>query len=466
MARPGSPHHIVAVLLLPLLTGCGHNTDGMRILEDLRADGLLRDDGDEPAPQLQRTGMHRSWSFPVEGELSLSRLLEAADRLNPRIAAARARIGTAGARAWQASLYPNPSLELESENVRPSGGGFGVSETTVGMKQPIIISGRRKAAVAVGEARMSAERWELERVRRQVHGRIRREVTEIAYYRQAISLHEELRVRAQRTLNVAQTRFEARAAPESEAIRARVERTSLGLAIERLRGDMAAASERLDSVLGGHHVDLNRVGGAALESAPVEQLPALDQLLATVRTTHPAVLADEANVEAAGRQVDLERALRHSDITVRLGVGVSHADDEGFVEAGVGIPLPISDQNQGNILAARFGVIRARQEAAATSNELTGTLAETYRRWESAAARLAVFEEQIRAGAQRSYDQTGAGYESGKLPFLDLLDAQRTLIEVNVAHIELRRLVGLTLAEIYEILGEHPGPEHHQGDMP
>ena len=99
LARPRSTHHIVAVLLSALLAGCGNGTDGTRILEDLRSDGLLRDDVDEPAPQLQPTEMQRSWSFPVEGELSLACLREAADRLNPRIAAARARIGTAGARA-------------------------------------------------------------------------------------------------------------------------------------------------------------------------------------------------------------------------------------------------------------------------------------------------------------------------------------------------------------------------------
>lgn len=463
-------YYIIGILLLPqitLLCGCARNTEGMRILEDLRADGLLHHDSDEPWPQLQHTEMQRSWLFPAEGELSLSHLLEAADHLNPRIAAARAGIGTAGGRAWQASFYPNPTFELESENVKTSGGGFGDSQSTISINQPIIIGGRLKAAVAVAEAEMNVKQWELQQVRLQVYGRISRKVTEIIYYQQAISLHEELRLLAQRTLEISQTRFEARAAPEAEAIRSRVEVNSLGLVIERLGGDMAAAGERLDSLLGGQHIDLKRVSGDMLVAAlAAEQLPALDQLVESIRTTHPTVLVSKANIDAAKRQVELQRALSHSDITARFGVGVNHIDDEGFIEAGIGIPLPIFDQNQGNILAARFEVIRAEQEAKAISNELTGTLGEAYRKWESASARLAVFQEQILAGAQRYYDQTITGYEAGKLPFLALLDAQRTLIESNVAKIDLSRSVSLILTEIYEILGQYPHPENEKGTKP
>ena len=444
-----------------LIAGCSSNRDGLRILEELRRDGLIIDDGGEVAPA------HMTNDDGVvlpNGKITLVALLAAADRLNPRIAAARAQVGEMGGRAWQAGFYPNPSLEVESENIEFSGGGFGESETTVRVSQPIIISGRRDAAMAAGDAKLSAARWELERVRREVHGRIRREIAEIAYFRQAISLHEELRVLAGRTLDVARTRFEARASPESEAIRAAVEVNNLELNIDRLRGDMNAGGERLAALLGGWRIDMDRIAGTAIESKSIGVLPELEQLAASVRTAHPAVLAAEAGVEAAVHQVDIERAQRHADIAARFGVGVNHADDEGFIEAGVGIPLSILDQNRGGILAARFGVIRAQQEAEATRAELAGALGAAYRRWESATLRLGVFEMQILVGAQRAFEQASAGYEAGKLPFLDVLDAQRTLIEARLALIELRRSVSITRAEMYEILGEQINPENQQGD--
>lgn len=453
-----------------VVVGCAQNQDGMEILESLRREGLLAEGSAEPALSRDRSEDRTRdavpAALPIEGPLTLEDLLQAADRLNPRIAAARAEIGMAGGEAWQSSLYPNPSLEVESENVRPFDGGFGASETTVGIAQPIIISGRREAAVAAGRARMSVEQLEVESVRREVHGRIRRAVTEIAYAHLAIELHEELRKFAQRTLDIASERFEARAAPEWEAIRARVETNRLGLAIERLRGELAESNERLDALLGGHHVEVDRLKAESLEATSATGLPPLEVLESQVRATHPALMAARASVEAAERSVELERARRQPDITARLGVGVNHGDDEGFIEAGVGVPWPIFDENQGNVLTARFAVIRARAQADTVSSELLGELAQAYTRWESAVARLGVYESQILGEAQRSYEQTLAGYEAGSLAFLDLLDAQRTLTEANVTHVELTRTVSQSLSEVLEILGEHPGNDNTTGDTP
>ncbi|MGI9014409.1 MAG: TolC family protein [Phycisphaerales bacterium] len=458
--------------LLPVLSvvGCAPNQDGMEILESLRREGLLAESSTEPAFSRDRTENRARDAFPAafpsDGHLTLEDLLQAADRLNPRIAAARAEVGMAGGEAWQSSLYPNPSIEVESENVQPSNRGFGVSETTVGVAQPIIVSGRRDAAVAAGRARMNVEQLEVESVRREVHGRIRRVVTEIVYAQRAIELHRELLELAQRTLDIASARFEARAAPESEAIRARVEANRLGLAVERLRGDLAELNERLDALLGGHHVPVDQLETESLEDTSTPGLPALEVLKSEVRANHPAVMAAQAAVEAAERTVELERTRHYPDITARLGVGVNHRDDEGFIEAGLGVPLPIFDQNQGNVLAARFAVIRARAQADAVSSELLGELAQAYRRWESAVARLSVFEADILAEAHRSYEQTLAGYQAGSLAFLDLLDAQRTLTEANIAQVQLTRTISQSLSEILEILGEHPRNDNTTGDTP
>lgn len=459
----GTLTQIPFLVLACLLSGCGGRTEVMRILDDLRSEGLLDDDAGEIRPT--RSDADRSsFAWPTEDPISEAAVLAAADRLNPEIGAARARIGVVGGRAWQASFYPNPSLELESENIRPGNGDFGVSQTTVGISQPIVISGRLDAAIATGQTRVSAERMELEAVRRQVHGAVSRELSEVAYLREAIERHEQLRSIAERTLEIASARFDARAAPESETLRARVEYNSLGIAIDRLRGDLAVSAERLAALLGGQAAPLARI---TVDPDPQRlDLPPLEALAASVRTNHPAVLAAQFRVEAAQREVDLERARRYPDLTARIGVGIDHSDDKGFVEAGLGIPLPILNANDGNILAARFGVIERRERVTATTAELVGHLGEAYRRWESAVNRLAAFERDVLIDAQRAYDQAKDGYEAGSLAFLDLLDAQRTLTEANIAQVELIRIVSQSLSGVYEVIGELPGHHDTTGDTP
>lgn len=463
--------HSLGKLILPLLSiglpmalsACAPRSAGSRILDDLRADGLIAEDAGAVRPAGAMHGgtapLEVGLGLPADGNLTVDMLLEAADRLNPRIAAARAALGAAGGRSWNAALYPNPSIGVESENVRVTNGGFGVSETTVSVNQPIIVTDRRNAAIAAGRAQMNAQRWTLAQVRRDVHGRVRREMAEIINIRRSIALHRELIVLADHTLNIAQTRFEARAAPESEAIRARVESNTLSLNVERLEGELAAARARLSALLGGRDIDVNRLVEAPTRRTADAALTNVDALQQRVRDRHPAVRAAESDVEAAQRRVELERARRQPDINTHVGVGVDHAADETFVEVGVGVPLPIFDDNRGAVLAAQFDVIRARRVADATADELAGAVAEAFHRWRSASGRLDVYEQQILRGAQRAYDQTRDGYQAGRLPFLDLLDAQRTLIEASIARIELIRAVDGAAADLHAILGEDLNPE-------
>lgn len=447
--------HYVAALLALSLCGCAGPDYGPRFLDVLRAEEMIRDEGGEWMPTPAAPGAEHLAEVPIagDGRLSLESLFALADERHPRLAAARAAIGEAGARAWQSTLAPNPSIEVESENMRTTGGGFGQSETTVRLVQPITVGHRREAAASVGEAQMDQQRLALQAARREVHARIRRIVTAIAGTREAIAEHERLIELATQAQGIAAARFDARAAPEAEAIRARVEVANLLFALSRLRGEQAAQAEELFSALGGVRIYLDRLD-ADLTLGLDGRMPALEQLEKAVRESHPAVLAAQAHARAARRQIDLDRALARPDLSATVGAGVAHADDEGFFEVGLSVPLTIFDRNQGGVLAARFEAIRLAHEAEALVQETNGLLAQAYRRWESAIARLRVFESQILGDARQLHQQTVLAYEAGRRTLLDLLDAQRTLIDASLVLVDLRREAGAALSEVYEIVGE------------
>lgn len=459
-------HHVVAVLALNL-GGCAGPDYGPRLLDVLRAEEMIRHEGGEWMPLEPRHAEPRAVPSPSTpgGRLTLESLLALADEEHPRLAAARAAMGVAGALAWQATLPPNPAVEIESENMRTTAGGLGQSETTVRLAQPITAGPRRQAAATVGQAQLEQQRLAFEAQRREVHGRIRRAVTAIASTRHAIAEHDRLIELASQAQRIAAARFEARAAPEAEAIRARVEVSNLTLALSRLRGELAAQAEELFAALGGVRFDLEDLD-ADLSPGLDGRLPALERLEQQVRDSHPAVLAAQAEAHAARRQVDFERASARPDLTATVGVGVAHADDEGFIEIGLSVPLTVFDRNQGGVLAARFEAIRLARQAEALAQETTGLLAGAYRRWESAAARLRVFESEVLSDARQLHEQTVLAYEAGRLSLLDLLDAQRTLIEASLALVDLRREAASALSEVYEIIGGPLETSTDRGAMP
>ncbi len=439
-----------AVMVGVQLGGCGGGLSGADILADLQRQGLVVPQEGEPLI-LDQPQRPREADLLAGDEITIDDLLEAADRFHPRIAEARAAVGVAAGETWQASLYPNPSLEFGAEEIPLSAGGLTQSKTTIGVLQPIIVSGRRSAAIASGSAEQRARSWDLQQTRRAVFGAIRHRLAEVLYVREAIRLNGSLLEMAGQTLRIAETRFEARAAPESEVIRARVEADSLELAIGRLKRDLAAAGDRLNMLVGGREVPIDRLTIELASTGPQLDLASLQQLL---RERHPSLLAAGERIKAAEHGVEQARAGRHPDVAARLAYGFDGELDEHILEAGLSIPLTIFDRNQGNILKARFELIVSKEQARAELNRLHAELAVAYQRYMAAREQIPAFEHRIVGAAETSLAQTREGYTAGKLLFLDLLDAQRTLAQARVARLNLVRELNIAWAQPHAILGE------------
>jgi cobalt-zinc-cadmium efflux system outer membrane protein len=188
--------------------------------------------------------------------------------------------------------------------------------------------------------------------------------------------------------------------------------------------------------------------------------PRLDaeHLDAAVRAGHPALLVADHEVAAAEARLERARAERTPDLDLRLAAGYRGESDEGIVEAGAGMTVPLWDAREGSILAARFEVSRARQGRSARENELLARLADAVGAYEAARAPLDAFRERIIPDAQRAFDLTAEAYRAGRASFLDMLDAQRTLAEARIALIELAGAAAAARARITQIVGPE-GPD-------
>jgi len=386
--------------------------------------------------------------------LGLQELAWIAELANPDLAAAREDWRAAGGRTRQAGLYPNPALELEAEDVPAGDPGLGRSKNTIALSQPLILGGRRAAATSAARADEEARGLALEATRREVLGALRALFVEILHLERNAALHVELLEVARRTHAIARERFEARAAPEAEAIRAELEVRELELGERRLAHERGALAERLRALLGGVEVPLERVAGAL----PAE-LPEIDRaaLGARLRDHHPALAAARARIEAADRRLEEARAARVPDLDLRIAYGRDEAENADIVEAGLRIPLPLFDRNQGRILEARHLAQRARREADALGARLAAELAGAWAAWSIAREEVLVLRDGIVPAAERALAQARAGYEAGHTTLLELLDAQRTLTRARLDLEGSARAAHLAEADLWRLAG--PAPE-------
>jgi cobalt-zinc-cadmium efflux system outer membrane protein len=120
---------------------------------------------------------------------------------------------------------------------------------------------------------------------------------------------------------------------------------------------------------------------------------------------------------------------------------------------GVSIPLPFFDRNQGNVLESARRVDKARDELATTALRLDAELSQAREEFELAQRQAHALRNDILPGAQSAYDAASTGFEYGKFGFLDVLDAQRTLLQAKSQYLETLAEAHRAMAAIDRILG-------------
>lgn len=430
------------------LTGCVGS--GLRVPKSVSRSGtadprMLPLGSDEP------TAMETALKALLDKEeIGLEELLRVAEISNPEVRAAKNDVGAAAGRLWQKELYPNPRLEFEAEDIPSSDLGLTSSENKVAIVQPLTIGSRRAHAISAATAKYDKRHLLVQHKLRDVQGKVRRHYVELLYLKQTIALHSDLHSIAKHTFEIAKARFEAKAAPESEMIRTQIDLRELELGARRLQRQLVSSSTQLQSLLGGSRIPVRHISGQLRVEFPEMKV---DSLRAAVREGHPAVLAAQKDIEAADRRVDQTRAERIPDTEIRLAYGRNAATDDGFVEAGIGLSLPLFNRGQGSILESRHLAARARRDTESLINTLLAQLAATYASYMTAQDEVTTLQDKILPDAERAFSQAKVGYQAGKTTLMDLLDAQRTLVNVRLSALESLKDMNEARALLWKIVG-------------
>jgi len=150
-------------------------------------------------------------------------------------------------------------------------------------------------------------------------------------------------------------------------------------------------------------------------------------------------------------------------LTVSLGAKHhNEVNDTAFV-MGISIPIPIFDTNQGATLEARDRLSKSKEEARTVWLRVVNNLAETYQRLSRAHMEATDLAEHVLPGAKAAFKASEEGFRHGKFNYLDMLDAQRTLVSMNLRHINalfayqeartrVERLIGLDMGVLVSVV--------------
>ncbi|WP_336972272.1 TolC family protein [Sphingobium aromaticiconvertens] len=344
--------------------------------------------------------------------------------------AAAANIRAAEAQRRVAGLRPNPSIDVQTENVAGTGiyQGMRSSETTAGLSLPLELGGKRDARVAVANAQLDRAGLEAEVARADMRLRVTQAYNEAAAAQRRLEVARDQARIAVEVLRGARVRVASGRASPLEEQRADVARIAAEGSVERAERTASVTTANLGLLIGGS------VG--ALDLAWFDQIDMVGSDRPVASGSTLAAAAAQADVSVAEARVRLGRSQRIPDLTV--SASARRLEQTNDVAAVFGVSVPLTIFNAGR---AAVDVSSAQRDQADALRRMA--LLDAERSIASARAEVANAATTARnasgpalAAATEAARIARIGYREGKFGQLDLLDAERTLAETRAAAID------------------------------
>lgn len=367
---------------------------------------------------------------------------------HPSLAAVDAGIEQAKGALRHSKAYPNPVFAVAGGRGKPRGGGDSRSESSFELVQPIELPGVRNWRARVTE--LGLEGAELERV--VAESAIDASVTRLAYTvlagRQRVEIARESTRVAEQLNELLERRVELGESSPLEAAKARSEWFAR-------RRDLLDATSTFDAVRSALNVFCGNRLGARYEvvyvpdRAPPAELPA--DLVDRMRAHNPALAGAEVAVRQAEAGIESERKSALPQIDVFAGHDTEL--DRTATNVGVGLRIPLWNRNQGAIDTATANRLRTAREKEVLDLGLETELSRAATKYRRARAAIALHVEGWTSTAEESLRIATFSFENGEASLLEVLDAQRSSLEVQLAEVNARTALRLARAEIERLIG-------------
>lgn len=361
---------------------------------------------------------------------------------NPAVQEALSRYRALLQRVPQLTSLPDPMLSVNQSIRRPET-RVGSQLNTVMLSQSFPWFGKLdlRGKLAVQEAVAGWERYAARQ--RQVVADVKRAYHNLAFTDEAIRISEEERSLLQHYEQLAQTRYATGQGLQQAVIKIQAEITRVVNRLQILEQQRETLVARLNNLRSRPPAEPVPPVARPGPLPPVKlDLEALYELGSTNRQE---LLASEALIERNERAVELARKSGYPDLTIGASYGnilgrdvLGAPADNGKDTLGVsvGINLPIwRGKYRAEVQQAAEQLTAERQNRETIWNDVQFAIRDQAVRLETLREQVGLFQNVLIPQSEEALRSTEAAYQTGQLGVLDLLDSERTLLQVRLGNV-------------------------------
>lgn len=346
---------------------------------------------------------------------------------NPAMAAAFQRWQAATQQAPQVGSLPDPELEysyyLQSEDVQDQ----------LELMQMVPWFGKRELRARQADEEAEAARARFEQLRWELRMDVAEAYADLYYLERALEVVADNQNLLRYFGEVAQTLMEVNLIGYNDVVRVHVEQGRLEnerLELESMRAPLMSRMNALLNRPGDEPLQLKpRAAGGTLAASD-------EELLAWLRAYSPMLREREAETRAAEHGKALAQKEYYPDF--RFGVEVMDMEMSGMdsdirVIAGMTLPLYRRKIDAG-VRQADAVLAAARLERENAENQLWAEARMALFQTRDAERRIRLYRDTLLPKAEEALTVVDAAFRTGTVSFLELIDAEKTLLEFGLAY--------------------------------
>jgi len=383
-------------------------------------------------------------TFRPPADVTLEDVLRLLQEHSARTLADRASVTVAEAERLTAQALPNPTASYDAVHLVSGLSTGAVTEHQFSVEQPLLLFRQRQARLAAADAGVSTEQARVAQTLAARRASVRAAFVSLLARQERLRILHDSLGDLEQVQQLVRGRASAGDRSQYDVTRVEVETGTLQAQALDASADVDDAAGQLAVLLGFPGWTPHAVG--SLESGTVSTDMGL--LWDTARQRRPSIVTLQRQQAAARAGLLLARHERM--IVPSLSAGAQTTRDVNGTSAYVGlsVPLPLFDRGQGPIA-------RTTAELTAADLELQAGLAEARADVESAAAALARRRDALASFERTVGDRVPAlrrmaadAYREGSADILELIDANRSVREIQLARVEQLEAIEIAEAQV------------------
>jgi len=374
---------------------------------------------------------------------------------NPEIAVATRRLAMSEAHVPTVGALDDPTVMYRGWGVplkRPW--DYNDAQNMISLSQTFPGGNKRALRTNVARSDVDQAKANLQAVRLDVQVRVRKAFFDLLLTQDETRIHEQHVGIAQQAIEAARIKYSTGSVPQQDVLRAQVAMTQLAEHSIHYDRDAQVSRARLNTLLA-------RAPQAPLalqgEHAVLSPLPSLDALEALAMESRPDLAAARAAAERSRREQMLANKAYAPDFTISAGYTLMPAGqayrNNYMIEGSMNLPWLNRKKHDAEIGEASVKTSEQDAEVQALRNTVRGQIAEALLEAQASQKLARLYHDQLRPQAEATLQASVIAYENNKTGFLDLLDSQMRVIDLDLSWMQAVGEFDARLADLEMVTG-------------